>query len=76
MRVAFLDPLEARLKEFPAHYLPEHELLTTEEAGRLPEGGESAAAVVWWSYPLDSRLLERLPNLRFLPAHRLFPGQG
>ena len=38
MHVAFIDPLEARLAEFPERYLGEHEVMLTETAGRAPEG--------------------------------------
>src|SRR4051812_12372110 len=66
MRVAFLDPLEARLSEFPQRYLGDHEVLLTEEAGRLPNGYESADALVWWSYPVDSTFIASLQQPRLL----------
>jgi phosphoglycerate dehydrogenase-like enzyme len=66
MKLAFLDPLEARLVDFPKTYLDGHDVLTTSEAGRLPDGIEDAEAVVWWSFPVDRGLIERLPKLRFL----------
>ncbi|HEX5370761.1 MAG TPA: NAD(P)-dependent oxidoreductase [Dehalococcoidia bacterium] len=65
MRVAFLDPLEQRLGEFPQRYLSEHEVLVAPEAGSLPDGVENADAVVWWTYPVDAALIERLSSLRF-----------
>jgi len=66
MRVAFLDPLEARLADFPKTYLAKHGVLLTTEAGRLPDGLETAEAVVWWDYPVDAALIESLPRLRFM----------
>src|SRR5690606_12776874 len=66
MKLAFLDPLEARLADFPKTYLGGHEVLTTSQAGTLPDGIEDAEAIVWWSYPVDKGLIERLPRLRFL----------
>jgi phosphoglycerate dehydrogenase-like enzyme len=66
MKIAFLDPLEARLAEFPDRYLNGHDVLVTHERGGLPEGVEGAEALVWWSYPVDQWLIERLPKLRFL----------
>jgi phosphoglycerate dehydrogenase-like enzyme len=64
MKVAFLDPLEARLAEFPGTYLAGHEVLTPPERGALPAGVEDAEAIVWWSYPVDGNLIGRLPKLR------------
>ncbi|MFN8556000.1 MAG: NAD(P)-dependent oxidoreductase [Dehalococcoidia bacterium] len=66
MRVAFLDPLEPRLAEFPGRYLGTHEILLTEAAGVLPPGVADAEAVVWWSYPVDRSLIAALPRLRFM----------
>ena len=76
MLIAFLDPLEGRLAEFPARYFPEHEVLLTEEEGRLPEGVEEAEAVVWSDYPVDAKLIERLPWLRFMQRIGWFRAAG
>ncbi len=76
MRLAFLDPLEARLAEYPARYLASHDVLLTTEAGKLPDGAESADAVVWSSYPIDAALLARLPNLRFMQRIGLMRAKG
>ena len=76
MKLAFLDPLEQRLLDFPKTYLAEHEVLTTGERGVLPEGIEDAEAIVWWSYPVDKELIERLPKLRFLQRIGLIRTKG
>src|SRR4051794_38939938 len=69
MRVAFLEVLEERLREFPGRYLPEHEVSFAPVPGQLPDGVENADAIVWWSYPVDGAFLARLPNLKL--AQRL-----
>jgi phosphoglycerate dehydrogenase-like enzyme len=66
LKVAFLDPLEARLAEFPKTYLAEHEVLIAPARGELPDGIEDAEAIVWWSYPVDRALIERLPKLKLV----------
>ena len=66
MRVAFLDPLEARLAEFPQRYLGGHQVLLPDAPGRLPAGLEDAEALVWWSYPVDAGLIESQLRLRFM----------
>src|SRR2546423_12042591 len=76
MRVAFLDPLEQRLAEFPQRYLDGHEVLLTQGTGSLPENVEKAEAVVWWSYPVDQKLIDRLPNLRFMQRVGIFRAKG
>jgi phosphoglycerate dehydrogenase-like enzyme len=76
MRVAFLDPLEARLGEFGQRYLGGHEVLSTAEAGRLPDGVEDAEAVVWWNYPVDAAFIQRLPSLRFMQRIGIFRTKG
>ena len=76
MRVAFLDPLEARLAEFPGRYLAEHQVLLPPEAGRLSDGIDEAEAVVWWNYPVDARLIDRLAGLRFLQRIGIFRTRG
>ena len=76
MKLAFLDPLEQRLLEFPTTYLGEHEVLTTTERGVLPAGVEEAEAIVWWAYPVDAALIERLPRLRFLQRIGLIRTKG
>jgi phosphoglycerate dehydrogenase-like enzyme len=66
VRVAFLDPLEARLADYPQHYLAEHLVLLTDTPGHLPVGVEDAEAVIWWSYPVDHTFIDSLPRLRFM----------
>ena len=41
MRIAFLNPLEERLKDFPAKYLAGHEVLTTTDKTQPPEIGRA-----------------------------------
>jgi phosphoglycerate dehydrogenase-like enzyme len=76
MKVAFLDPLEARLAEFPQTYLGEHEVLLTSTAGQPPAGFEDADAVVWWTYPVDAAFLARMPKLRFVQKVGIMRGKG
>src|SRR4051812_23032035 len=76
MRIAFLDPLEARLHEFPARYIADHEVLLTTQPGQLPSGIDSAEAVVWSQYPVDSAFIGRLPNLRFMQRLGLVRARG
>ena len=76
MKLAFLDPLERRLIEFPKTYLADHEVLTTTESGVLPAGVEGAEAIVWWQYPVDHALIERLPRLRFAQRIGLIRTKG
>ena len=78
MRVAFLDPLEARLVDFPAEYLPspDFEVLTTDVAGELPSGWESADAAIWWDTPLSRDHIEAMPNLQFLQRVGWFRSTG
>ena len=78
MRVAFLEPLEARLRDFPARYLPapEFEVLLTQTKDRFPDGWESAEAALWSETPLDRALIEQMPNLRFLQRIGWFRARG
>jgi phosphoglycerate dehydrogenase-like enzyme len=76
LKLAFLDPLEPRLLNFPKTYLPDHEVLTTTEQGVLPEGVEAAEAIVWRAYPVDRALIERLPRLRFVQRIGLLRTKG
>lgn len=78
MRVAFLDPLETRLLDFPAQYLPspDFEVLTTDTAGTLPEGWEQADAAVWWDTLLNRGHIDAMPNLQFLQRVGWFRSKG
>ncbi|MEX2446136.1 MAG: NAD(P)-dependent oxidoreductase [Dehalococcoidia bacterium] len=77
MRVAFLDPLEERLRDFPAEYLAaDDEVLVAETAGELPHGWETAEAVVWWDTPVDRALIEQMPALRFMQRVGWFRARG
>lgn len=78
MRVAFLDPLEARLHDFPAQYLPspEFDVIVTDTRGRLPDGWQTAEAAVWWDTPLDGALIEQMPDLKFLQRIGWFRARG
>ncbi|MCX6023823.1 MAG: hypothetical protein NTZ05_19265, partial [Chloroflexi bacterium] len=76
MRVAFLDPLEARLRDFPAQYLADHEVLTTSDPSTPPEGFENAEAIVWWNTPVNDTMIARMPRLRFAQRIGWFRSQG
>jgi phosphoglycerate dehydrogenase-like enzyme len=74
--IAFLDPLEQRLLEFPGRYLAGHEAIVAAEAGRLPESVKDAEAVVWSNYPVDAALIGSLPKLRFMQRIGLTRAKG
>ena len=76
MLVAFLDPLEPRLVDFPRQYLGGHEVLVATEAGKPPLRFEAAEAVVWSSYPIDADLIRSLPKLRFMQRIGLTRARG
>lgn len=76
MRVAFLNKLEDRLKDFPQRYLADHEVLITDDDARLPADFETAEAVVWWSRPVDAAFIASLPNLRFMQRVGLVRANG
>lgn len=78
MRVAFLDPLEERLIDFPAQYLPEPEfqVTTTRTAGELPEGWQQAEAAIWWDTPMNAELIAQMPQLRFMQRVGWFRARG
>ena len=76
MRIAFLNPLEERLKDFPAKYLAGHEVLTTTDKTQPPAGYETAEAIVWSDYPVDAALIDRMPNLRFMQRIGLLRAKG
>jgi phosphoglycerate dehydrogenase-like enzyme len=78
MRVAFLDPLETRLRDLPAQYLPapDFEVSQTETAGQFPTGWQQAEAGVWSDTQLDRALIEQMPNLRFLQRFGWFRARG
>jgi phosphoglycerate dehydrogenase-like enzyme len=76
VRIAFLEPLEQRLSEFPGRYLAGHEAVVATEPGRLPDGAEGAEAVVWSSYPVDAALIESLPRLRLMQRIGLTRAKG
>ncbi len=76
MRVAFLDPLEERLLDFPKQFLAKHEVLTTGTAGEFPVGWESADAAIWWDTAMDASIIERMPNLKFMQRVGWFRSHG
>lgn len=78
MIVAFLEPLEGRLQEFPARYFPapEHQVLLAQGPGHLPAELERAEVVVWSQTPVDRALIQRLPHLRFMQRIGLFRARG
>ncbi len=76
MRIAFLDPLEQRLTEFPSQYLAGHEAIVAPEAGKLPEGYEKAEAAVWSNYPVDAALIGSMSKLRYMQRTGLTRAKG
>ena len=78
MKVAFLDPLEERLRDFPAQYLPapQFEVIVAQAPGGPPAGWETADAAIWWDTSLDRAMIERMPNLKFLQRVGWFRAHG
>lgn len=74
MRLCFLDPLQDRLKEFPAQYLGEHE--THLANGQVSDVPADTEALVTWSELLDTSLIARLPHLRFIQRIGYYRGGG
>jgi phosphoglycerate dehydrogenase-like enzyme len=68
MKVLFLDPLQARLAEFPKRYLPpaEFQVRLAEAKWDLPENLEDVEACVYWDFPLDRDWITRMSSLRFI----------
>ncbi len=74
MLVCFLDRLEDRIKEFPAQYLPEHQIqLADGDPGRVSADAE---ALITWSDLLDRALLDRPARLRFVQRIGFYRGGG
>lgn len=76
MRVAFLDPLEGVAKEVEPQFLGRHDVIVAPAAGELPEGWQSAEAVVWTQWSVDRAFIESLPNLRFMQRIGRFRARG
>ena len=76
MLVAFLDPLEQRLVDFPSQYLTGHQAIVATEKDKAPAGVEDAEAVVWSSFPVDSAFITSLPKLRFMQRIGLTRAKG
>src|SRR6266571_7632765 len=78
MRVAFLDPLESRLRDFPAQYLPapDFEVSQSETPGQFPEGWRESEVAVWSETPLDRQVIEQMPSLKFLQRFGWFRARG
>src|SRR5687767_150030 len=68
MQVLFVNPLEERLKDFPAHYLPapEFEVLRPGSNGELPADLRAVEAIIYWDHPIGREFLDRFPALRFI----------
>lgn len=74
MQVCFLDPLEERIREFPARYLAAHAVHYAEgQPERVPAETEG---LITWSGLLDRALVERLPSLRLVQRIGYFRGGG
>src|SRR5215210_5498091 len=78
MQVLFLNPLEERLREFPARYLPasEFEVKLPDPDGSLPPDLESVEACIYWNHPVGRELIDRLPSLRFIQRVGRFRATG
>ena len=78
VRVVFLDPMEERLHDLPAEYLPApgFEVSVTHTAGELPTGWERAEAAIWWDTPMSRDLIAQMPDLRFLQRIGWFRSRG
>lgn len=68
MQVLFLNPLEERLRQFPARFLPgpEFEVMQPGLDGAPPPDAEAVEACVYWDHPIGRELVEDLPALRFI----------
>ena len=68
MQVLFLNPLEERLRDFPARYLPapEFEVRVAGADGALPADLDNVQACVYWDHAIGRELIERMPALRFI----------
>jgi phosphoglycerate dehydrogenase-like enzyme len=78
MQVLFLNPLEARLSDFPSRYLPspEFDVRLPGPDGTLPVDLEAVEAVVYWDHPVGKETLDRLPALRFIQRVGRFRSTG
>ena len=78
MQVLFLNPLEERLRDFPARYLPvpEFEVRLPDADGRLPSDLGDVQAIVYWNHPLGRDLFDQLPALRFVQRVGRFRATG
>jgi glyoxylate reductase len=76
LKIAFLDPLEQRLAEFPSRYLHGHEVIVATEVGEPPAGYPDAEAVVWSNYPVDAELIQAIPKLRLMQRIGLTRAKG
>src|SRR5688572_27037019 len=60
----------------PAQYLSDHEILISPGRGQLPDGWETADAVVWSETPVDREMIGRMRNLRFMQRIGWFRAKG
>ncbi|MCC7106501.1 MAG: hypothetical protein IT307_15290 [Chloroflexi bacterium] len=68
MHVLFMDPLEDRLRDFPARYLPapEFDVRLARPEGPTEEDLADAEVAIYWSFPVDAALIDRMPGLRLV----------
>lgn len=68
MQIVFLDPLEERLRDFPARFLPapEFDVRLSGPNGPRDEDLADAEMAIFWSHPVDRATLDRMPALRLL----------
>ncbi|MGE3268050.1 MAG: NAD(P)-dependent oxidoreductase [Chloroflexota bacterium] len=74
MHVCFLDALEDRIKEFPAQYLPGHQISYAN--GQPADVPAETEVLLTWSGLVDGALLDRLPNLRLIQRIGFYRGGG
>ncbi len=76
MRVVFLDPLEGVNRDVAFDLLGAHELIAAPSREELPEGWQTAEAVVWTQWPLDREMLDQMPHLKLVQRIGRFRARG
>lgn len=74
MHVCFLDPLEERIKGFPAQYLAEHQISYAN--GQPADVPADTEVLITWGDLLDGDLINRLPELRLVQRIGYYRGGG
>jgi phosphoglycerate dehydrogenase-like enzyme len=76
MLVLFLDPLPPVAQGMPEQFLGGHEVLVGQASGPLPEGWQSAKAIVWSQRALDASTISSMPQLRLLQRIGFYRATG